>query len=298
MNSASKKYLLAAITRIALVLILFVNIYWWQVTKMPIKSDRCPESFDTKKVMTTVSRKSHNVFDDIQLYYEIMQKVQPEIDSIMKSRERVIGNIAWHPSQIYYYAREASHDWIKNICEVGYGAGHSALLYLLVNPKASLYSFDIFAYIPDHESFITVDAMKLPRTFQTSTLKLIAQRRDFANRFHKITGDSNMTIPIFVRKNPKLKCDFISIDGSHVPPQPFFDILHLQPLAHNKTIVVLDDMQSSMMKNELTKAVKSKVLIEYECLKPEYRTDSRFASRAVSEKLFCSARYVQKGITQ
>jgi hypothetical protein len=37
-------------------------------------------------------------------------------------------------------------------------------------------------------------------TFQSATLTLIAENRDFANRFHMIAGDSNETVPIFVKK--------------------------------------------------------------------------------------------------
>ncbi|CAF3198411.1 unnamed protein product [Rotaria socialis] len=221
-----------------------------------------------------------------------MSKLQLEIDAIMRSREKVIGNIAWFPPQVYYYARESSQSWIHNICEVGYGAGHSAILYLSVNGKANLYSFDIFANLPAQRSFRNTRALTLPKTYQSSTLSLIARTPDFANRFQKIAGDSNVTLPAFVKENPQLKCDFISIDGSHVPPQPYFDILNLRPLAHNRTIVVLDDMHSNLMRNDFDRAITSKLLIQYECLTPEYRTDMRFASYTTSIKVFCAARYV------
>ncbi len=49
------------------------------------------------------------------------------------------------------------------------------------------------------------------------------------------------------------------MDEVHVPPQPYFDI-NLRPL---RTIVILDDMHSTMMKNELNKANKNKLLTEY-----------------------------------
>merc|ERR1719515_691716 len=33
--------------------------------------------------------------------------------------------------------------FVKNICEVGFNAGHSAMLFLLSNPRVKVYSFDL-----------------------------------------------------------------------------------------------------------------------------------------------------------
>lgn len=45
--------------------------------------------------------------------------------------------------QTFYYASHASNPCVKTICEVGFGAGHSTVLYLIVNPTAHLYTFEL-----------------------------------------------------------------------------------------------------------------------------------------------------------
>jgi hypothetical protein len=230
-------------------------------------------------------------FHNLAKYYRWIEKLQMHLDEAAKSRQGVIGNIAWHPSQLYYYARFASLDWISNICEIGYGAGHSTVLYLSINTKAHIYSFDLF---PDNKNDLVHtpgETLIFQQAFQAVTLKAIDDNMQLASRFHKIIGNSNSSIPKFIKENVHFKCDFLSIDGSHNPPQPFFDILNSQPLAHKQTIVILDDMQASPLKRELNKAIQLGILDQYECLKPEMRVDLHFSSSETYDKEFCAARY-------
>ncbi len=235
---------------------------------------------------------STDFFHNLAKYYRWMENLQAQLDSAARTRQGVIGNIAWHPSQLYYYARSASLDWISNICEIGYGAGHSTLLYLLLNPKAHIYSFDLFPDNKDDQVHTPGETLVFQQAFQAVTLRAIKNNVELASRFHKIIGNSNSSIPKFIKDNSGFKCDFLSIDGSHSPPQPFFDVLNSQSLAHKQTIVILDDMHTVPLRRELKKAVDLGILHEYECLTPEMRVDLHFSSVEISHKEFCVARYL------
>jgi hypothetical protein len=85
-----------------------------------------------------------------------------------------------------------------------------------------------------------------------------------------VVGDSNATITQYAKQHPG-GCDLISIDGSHEPPQPFYDIVNFRGAAHPRpeTQVLLDDM--NQLKGELDRAVQEKVAVEWECLRGEIR---------------------------
>ncbi|KXS19250.1 hypothetical protein M427DRAFT_472560 [Gonapodya prolifera JEL478] len=231
-------------------------------------------------------------FQNLGRYYETLRKLQKGLDKAAGGRQGVIGNIAWLPSQVYYYARAAAASHVKTICEVGYGAGHSSVLYLTMNPKAHLYSFDIFPVTSGSQS----EVLENQNLFQSVSLKYI--REYHGSRFTAVSGDSNTSIPEFARKHPHTKCDLISIDGAHIPPQPFFDILHFRALARPESIMVLDDME--FLHPELQRAVKEGFAKERECLRGEAFTDREFANveyytsyvKAGEQKMFCSAQYL------
>ena len=230
-------------------------------------------------------------FNNLAKYYRSMEELQRNLDKAARSRQGVIGNIAWHPSQLYYYANAVSYAWIANICEIGYGAGHSTILYLLMNPKANVYSFDLFPDNLDEKLHTPGETMVYQQAFQSVTLKWIQSDVRLASRFKKIIGNSNSTVPKFAKENSDFKCDFLSIDGSHNPPQPFFDILHSKLIAHKETIVILDDMEANHMRAEMSRAIKLGLVREYECLKPEMHVHNLFSSLDSSYKEFCAIRY-------
>ena len=230
-------------------------------------------------------------FNSLAKYYRLMETLQQNLDEAGRTRQGVIGNIAWHPSQLYYYAHAVSFDWVSNICEIGYGAGHSTLLYLVMNPTANIYSFDLFPENLDGKVHTPGETMVFQQAFQSVTLKYIESDLHLASRFKKIIGNSNSTVPKFATENSQFRCDFLSIDGSHNPPQPFFDIMHSKSIAHNETIVILDDMEANHMRAEMNKAIKLGLVREHECLKPEMRVDQRFASVQAAYKEFCAIRY-------
>ncbi len=123
----------------------------------------------------------------------------------------------------------------KSIMEIGFNAGHSALLFLAITPpETKVVSFDVgeYAYVFAAKRYI--DSV-------------------FPGRHTLVTGDSTTTVPKYEEqvahrmKNPltapPLSFDFIFIDGGHQNDIPMKDILNSQRLAAGShTIVAIDDI--------------------------------------------------------
>jgi FkbM family methyltransferase len=131
----------------------------------------------------------------------------------------------------------------KSIMEIGFNAGHSALLFLAITPPTTkVVSFDLgeYAYVFAAKRYI--DSV-------------------FPGRHTLVTGDSTVTIPKYEEhvahrmKNPNtappLRFDIIFIDGGHQNDIPMKDILNSQRLASGvDTIVAIDDICRASERHE------------------------------------------------
>lgn len=109
--------------------------------------------------------------------------------------------------------------------EIGFNAGHSAELFLSSNKNINLVSFDI-----GHHAYVNLGKEFIDKTYP--------------NRHTLIIGDSLSTVPEYFKKENK-KFDLIFIDGGHDYNNAKGDMLNCKNLAHDKTIVVLDDTMNN-----------------------------------------------------
>jgi len=110
---------------------------------------------------------------------------------------------------------------IKYVMEIGFNGGHSSELFLSSNQNIEVVSFDI-----GEHSYV-----KLGKEFIDKT---------YPNRHQLIIGNSLETVPYY-SNNVNKKFDVIFIDGGHIYDVAKGDIINCKKLAHDKTIVIMDD---------------------------------------------------------
>ncbi len=111
---------------------------------------------------------------------------------------------------------------IKKILEIGFNAGHSSELFLSATECEKLVSIDIniHPYVKTGVEFM---------------------KKKFGDRFTWIEGDSQIQVPRYVKSHRGEKFDLIFIDGGHWFECCYSDIWNCSFLAHEETILWIDD---------------------------------------------------------
>jgi predicted O-methyltransferase YrrM len=109
-----------------------------------------------------------------------------------------------------------------NVLEIGFNAGHSADTFLKNNPLLKLTSFDLGEYNYNKPAKEFIDS-------------------NYPERHTLIYGDSTITIPEFINKNPNIRFDVIFIDGGHEYSIANADIENCMRLSTKDTVVIVDD---------------------------------------------------------
>lgn len=132
----------------------------------------------------------------------------------------------------------------KNCLEIGFNAGHSAMLFFNSNPNLIMKSYDI-AWHP-----YTVPCSNYLK--QKYNLELIV-------------GNSLQTT---FGLNPNEKYDLIHIDGGHSTELAFKDIINCRVAAHPETLVIIDDSNFPNIDHILTIFMQVNMLkeVDYEKL--------------------------------
>jgi hypothetical protein len=133
------------------------------------------------------------------------------------------GHIYDVPEQVVYYSAVArSRSNITTICETGFNAGHSAIVWLFSNPNATLHSFDM-GVMPYSEKCVDL------------------VRSLFGERFVYHKGNSR---ELLTPSNMNgAVCDLLSVDGDH--SDPYSDIRLGKKVSRPGTLVLVDDFGDS-----------------------------------------------------
>lgn len=111
----------------------------------------------------------------------------------------------------------------NKIIEIGFNAGNSALLFLLANPNAYLWCFDICQHSYTRPCFQYL-------------------YDNFGQRLSLYAGSSIDTVPAFLRSHPNQTYDIFHIDGSHDRNIANIDFFTCFDLAHHQSIMIWDDV--------------------------------------------------------
>ena len=108
------------------------------------------------------------------------------------------------------------------VCEVGFNAGHSSLMWLTAGVSRVI-SFELGQY-----------------PYSGLAAGWILER--FPGRLHVVLGDSLKTVPAFHKMFPKERCDLVFVDGGHLYPHASGDIKNMRLLANESAhILIVDD---------------------------------------------------------
>eukprot|EP00927_Polykrikos_kofoidii_P075671 TRINITY_DN7204_c1_g1_i1.p1 TRINITY_DN7204_c1_g1~~TRINITY_DN7204_c1_g1_i1.p1 ORF type:complete len:308 (-),score=42.98 TRINITY_DN7204_c1_g1_i1:74-973(-) len=167
------------------------------------------------------------------------------------------GNIAASEKALNMYFNVARGPTVKNICEIGFNAGHSAALFLNANPLANLYSFDI-------------------AQFKYTIGNLMLMKELFTDRFEFILGSSEASVPEFNKMRPDVKCDVISVDGDHSTEGTYNDLVNMRKLASCRNWVLMDDAGWKSTNTAWQKAKDDGIITQVECFvdvnpRPDYQ---------------------------
>jgi hypothetical protein len=227
-----------------------------------------------------------------------LEKLQDVLDDAV-GRGGLVGNVAWLTSISMYFWKVASRPNVANVCEVGFGCGHSATIFLSSSPKTKVVSFDLFPRsaleIPEDSEMGGFN--KKLHVFQRAGLNFIAET--FSGRHRAFPGNSSHTIPAYVAANPEFKCDLIYVDGSHQEVATLIDIQNFRPLAHPDTLVLIDDMEVADVNAAVSRAIGERTLAPpIECINGEVTINRRFGPPASVMtdlglgKRYCLTKYV------
>jgi hypothetical protein len=122
--------------------------------------------------------------------------------------------------QLAWLAEVAAEPSVLLIGEIGFNAGLTSHAFLQANPRALVWSFDLFVhtYVPKAKWYID---------------------EQFPGRHTLICGDSRISVPSL---NPFLVFDLVLIDGSHDYDVVVQDIANMRRHSGSNTIVVMDDL--------------------------------------------------------
>ncbi len=144
------------------------------------------------------------------------------------------------PSQKKQFIKQLGrYPHVRTIAEIGFNGGHSAETF--------------FKQCKNLQLFVAFDINFYPCT--KHTVEYFTQR--YKSRFTFIEGDSLIKVPEFHQKFPHMKFDLIYVDGCHRFEWALGDITHAKKIAHENTILWVDDVHySSVYQNEVGGAVK------------------------------------------
>ena len=111
---------------------------------------------------------------------------------------------------------------VTQVCETGFMAGHSALIWLTAYPNANVAMFDLF------EHHATVYGEQCLRAVPALDRRLAV-----------LKGASRDTLPLAAESG--LRCDVFSVDGGHSYDDALFDLLASRQLTHRRSVVLIDD---------------------------------------------------------
>jgi hypothetical protein len=249
-----------------------------------------------------------NTYSDAYHHMLRLRRLQPE--------GLIIGHIGWHPMQAFKYfwfARQVTAERLTKglgpptTCEVGFGTGHSASIFL----SASTIEGDMKRG-GTHHVFDCPKCGGGPQKRVLETAKAKAWNYlfgEFGNeRLRRHSGFSSELIPAMANEEPSTRCQLFVIDGDHGLEGVLKDIeaAHRSRLWTGDTILLFDDVDMPGVRMALRSAMARRLLVVVEEFIGDFHVDPVFSSQhaqsrnnytfpATFSKTFVEARFLGRG---
>jgi hypothetical protein len=176
-------------------------------------------------------------FQQTRQLHEHLVKLETHLKSIYSRSPD--GHAGLFPAQMALYVLISHQPWARQVCEIGFNAGHSALFWLVGGDKTKLVSFDLGG-----NSYAKPMGEYMQKTY--------------VDRIKTVWGDSATTVPEFWQSvktqsstsntnlaniNDELfNCDVIVIDGCHQTECVIRDVRNMLAGANRQRhLVIFDD---------------------------------------------------------
>ena len=152
---------------------------------------------------------------------------------------------------LFWCGKQAS----TRICEIGFNAGHSAMLMLLGRDKTSL-DFTVFD-IGEH-------------SYVRPCLEYIKQHFSHVN-FEYIEGDSTITMPEYIKNNNSLigKYEVVHVDGGHLEDCIINDMKNADILVALNGYIIVDDINNEHINKYVDMYISSGTYTEVDIIETE-----------------------------
>lgn len=181
--------------------------------------------------MSHINLEYNNKNDEKQIYLEALKEIIINSNSILE------GNCFYYHQTLNefpeLYQKQVNLFWCgkqatENICEIGFNAGHSAMLMLLGRDTTPI-NFTVFDI--GHHSYT------IP------SYEYIKSQFSHVN-FEYVQGDSTVTMPNWIDNNPELmyKYEVVHVDGGHSLHCITHDMKNADLLVKKNGIIIVDDI--------------------------------------------------------
>ena len=185
-----------------------------------------------------------------QEFQQVLPELSKHLEQLKKivetSGEKLEGNCFYYHQTITPFPellpKQLNLFWAgkgaNKICEIGFNAGHSALLFLLANQHKSPFTFTVF------------DIVEHSYTKPTFEYLLYSQPHGTMELFE---GDSTVTLPEWISLNEDEKgtYDLVHVDGGHLEHVIKSDMKYADILVKPGGIIIIDDTNVPFINNEV-----------------------------------------------
>lgn len=187
--------------------------------------------------MDFISSEYESTNDKRQVFLDDLKNI------VINSNSYLEGNCFYHHQSFHIYpelyTKQLNLFWCGkqaniNLCEIGFNAGHSAMLMLLGRDITPL-------KYENYLNFTVFDIGHHPYT--VPCYEYIKDKFSSHVRFEYIEGDSTITMPDWINKHNELvgKYDVVHVDGGHTEHCISNDMINADILVKVGGIVIVDD---------------------------------------------------------